>query len=403
MRKRLIQVSYDLVKKIDYFSKDGFAEMVENNNQDIDNTIKELEKDKKNLEINSAEITRKNLFSNNKFEEIAYDDFEGKNPKFSVYNSWENPANFRYIKKKENIAVHLLFLDVYYNITDFIYIFSTIKNNLSLKYIFLFIPMLFTAVVKNIMDILLFAIFGCLDTVNYLLFIVFKKCLKLKFIFKRKKNIFVKNTFLLPFKLINYILLNFLEFMIINVKTLANLINKLVQPVIETSNTLLNSNENFTVAGNITRYQVDREKRSLEHIDLLSQISKQTLQKLQQLSKEHKLNYLKKIDFKEIVAIIDYEKLPDGILKDFYIQKDLQERNNIKSVVATMLLKKYSNKNIYNYEKIQETVEKYNNIEIVINGKQEKINLLKNKNLKDKIVVNDKLIGELSNQLELGR
>ena len=67
-----------------------------------------------------------------------------------------------------------------------------------------------------------------------------------------------------------------------------------------------------------------------------------------------------------------------------------------------MLLKDYSNKHIENYEKIQDTVKRYNGIEIIINEKQEKINLLKNKKLKDKISINDKIISELSNQLELG-
>jgi hypothetical protein len=303
-----------------------------------------------NIENNLVLYNKDNLGATF-FMSDVYDDFEGKNPKMTIYNSHEMNRNLVFREKEKELTVQEVAEKFYYNFKNCLTRNDVIFLNSSGKKFLLCVMLAienFTIIFLNIFLALFFSVIAYL-------YLAFFKIYKYLYGLFNKKYMFFLHPLL-------YIFIWIIKYILILIKTFANTIYRLFNPLNSFTKTITNIKRDFFFDRDEERSKVNRRNRSKEQIFLINAVSKKSRDKMRQMAK-HNLEYLKQFKIQEFVmGYVNYQDLPEGQEKEYYKNIELTEKKNIMIEIvkrASKVQNKRMTKGIKTIVKIDNLIEKF--------------------------------------------
>ncbi|MDR0572026.1 MAG: hypothetical protein LBG48_04215 [Rickettsiales bacterium] len=262
----------------------------------------------------------------------VYEDFVGKNPKMSIYNSHEIDKNLIFLKKERELSVFENAMAFYYDFKTCVLNCDLIFLNFSYKNFFI-CGLLFTAnFIIMAINILASAVLFMLSGVYFIFFRIYR------FLYQ-KRRFFSKRYFFIVFFTLFYVLSGCLKYILIftrmSVNTVFNffhMLNRFLKIAVDEKNLFSFSKKN-------KKNKVDRKKRSVEHRSLLDFVYKKSKQRTKEMAK-HDLRWLSSFKIQEfILGDFNYEALPDGEEKECYKSVEISEKMELLTKILQKAFK----------------------------------------------------------------
>jgi hypothetical protein len=253
----------------------------------------------------------------------VYDDFVGKNPQMSIYNSHEVERNFIFLKDRGRLSVSQIAEEFFYSLWTCLLNYDFIFLNFSSFFGFLiccFFGLINTFLL--LLNVFLFIFFKILSAAYLFLFRIYKICGKWKIFFSKTNYFFV-------FTLFFYLGGGLLKHVLALLRGCSNMIFSFFDKVSRCGKILVDEKRNFSFENKKKGSGVDRNKKTAEQRSFLNFIYKKSKQKMKENAK-HDLLYLKHFSAREfLLGNLDYRTLPSGEMKELYREVEQREKKKI--------------------------------------------------------------------------